>query len=350
MECDMLRSQRQQSGQAAVLGMLCIFTMVIFVILSVNTGTLTNDRIRFQTTMDATAYAGAYEQARTLNRLTEINQQIVALVDELRERLNAQEWGQPPCSCLDYSPAADALIDSYQPRLDALAIKYQKVNQLGQTLTKLAARHTGDKNLLGDGAWNPFHLDFFDNQANSPTSWSDLVPSDRVQDTLFSYLYTKSCRCCGTCCPYPGYIREPLPLVTWFYKADPTEMVFFPAKLRGTPLREFMDAPGEGYFGATTVGGDDLITSYSAGKPYGGKIGTPDPGNDDWGPTMQPGIDGSTFEQTNFRPVYRARMMGLQEPMTASSGVADPPVTVADMIDQDLWAPEFRGKGDLFLH
>lgn len=345
----MRNGRRRESGQAAVLGMLCVFTLIVFVAMSTNTGTLSSDRTRFQNTMDATAYAGAFEQARILNKLTDINKEIVAAVDDLRELLNNREWRQPPCSCIDYSPTADAIIAAYQDRLDMLAAQFQYWNRAGQTTTKMAARRTGEANLLRRGAWQPFHLDFFQDNVNSATNWDSVVHVDRVETTEFSYLYTKSCRCCNNCCPYPGYIREPLVLTTWFYKNDPDKMVFFPAKMRGTPEKRFMDGPGEGYFGATTTGGMDMITNYAVGKPYDGKVGTPDPGNEGWGPTLLPGIEGSEFDNTNFRPEYKARMAGLQEPMSAQQG-ARPPVTVAGMINTDTWAPEFMGKGELFLH
>lgn len=339
-----------ESGQAAVLAMLCAFAMVVFVAMAANMGTLTSDRTRFQSTIDVTAYAGGFEQARILNKLTQINQQIVYQVNVLRTRLNSQEWQQPPCSCIDYSPRADNLINSYQAVFDNLADRFNAMNQLGQTTSKAAARHTANRNLLGDAAANPYHLGFFQGMEDSPTSWDVVMPASQVQDTQFSYLYTKSCRCCDTCCPYPGYIREPLTLTTWFYKENPETMVFFPAKMRGTPLKRFFDIPGSnGYFGASANGGTDQIASYAVSKPYSGKIGTPDPGNDGWGPTMQPGIYDSGFYNTHFRDDYRARIAGIQEDMGSSQSTGQK-VTVAELIDEDTWAPQYRGKGELFLH
>lgn len=338
-----------RKGQAAVLAMLCLFSLLVFVALAANTGSLVSDRTRWQNTIDATAYAGAFEQARILNKLTDINKEIVSSVNDLRDLLNQREWRQPPCSCIDYSPTADTIIYNYQSRLDALAAEFDRWNRYGQQTTKLAARNTAGKNLLKRGAADPFYLGFFQDSSSSPTSWDVLVPVDRVTTTNFSYLYTKSCRCCNSCCPYPGYIREPLQLNTWMYKSNPEQLVFFPAKMRGTPLKNFFDKPGEGYFGASSNGGMDMMNAYSAGKPYDGKLGTPDPGNDGWGPTYISGIEGSDFDNNNFRPEYRARVTGLKENMGAARRSMNG-VTVAGMINTDYWAPEFIGKGELFIH
>ena len=339
-----------QNGQAAVLAMLCLFTLLVFVAMAANTGSLVSDRTRWQNTIDATSYSGAFEQARVLNKLTEINKEIVAAVNDLRDLLNSREWRQPPCACIDFSPQADQIIYNYQNRLDDLADEFNRWNRMGQQTTKLAARRTAGANLLNAGAADPFHLGFFDEFSESPTSWDELVPVDRVTDTNFSYLYTKSCRCCNDCCPYPGYIREPLQLNTWMYKSNPDQLVFFPAKMRGTPLKNFFDKPGEGYFGGSSNEGSDMMNAYAAGKPYDGKLGTSDPGNDDWGPTYISGIEGSDFDDQNFRAEYRARLAGLQENMGSAPGFGRSDVTVADMINRDYWAPEYVGTGDLFIH
>jgi len=342
--------RNSQSGQAAVLAMLCLFTLLVFVAMAANTGSLVSDRTRWQNTIDATAYSGAFEQARVLNKLTEINKEIVASVNDLRDLLNSKEWRQPPCACIDYSPVADQIIYNYQTHLDALAAQFDHWNKKGQETTKLAAKRTAGANLMRSSAADPRMLGFFEDNASSPTSWDVLVPVDRVTDTNFSYLYTKSCRCCNSCCPYPGYIREPLQLNTWMFKVNPEQLVFFPAKMRGTPAKRFFDKPGEGYFGGSSNGGMDMMNAYSAGKPYDGKMGTSDPGNDDWGPTYISGIEGSDFDNDNFRAEYRARVLGLKENMGSEPGVGRTDVTIAGMINTDYWAPEFVGKGEHFLH
>lgn len=345
---------RSQSGQAAVLATLCLFTMVVFVAMATNMGTLVNDRIRFQNTIDSAAYAGGLEQARMLNKLTQINKEIVGAVDDLRKLLNSREWRQPPCSCLDYSPTADQIIIAYQKRLDVLAAKYKAFNKLGNMTPRIAARNTARMNLLNEAAWNPYHLGFFTTDPDSATAPGVLVPSSQVTDTNFSYLYTKSCQCCGSCCPYTGYIREPLQLNTWFYKTYPESQTFFPAKMRGTGLKQFMDLDGpRGFFGAGSGagGGDDEVTVYAGAKPYEGNLGTSNPGNDGWGPTYDPGISGSPWEKYWFHEEYRTRMAGLKEPMgPPKNGNGQGNITIADMVNVDNWAPKYKGKGELLLH
>ena len=80
-----------QSGQAAVLIALCLFSMVVFLAMATNMGILVSDRIRMQNAADLAAYAGAFEQARILNRLTELNRRIFNVAAMTRKQLTCKD-------------------------------------------------------------------------------------------------------------------------------------------------------------------------------------------------------------------------------------------------------------------
>ena len=366
-----LRSRRAQGqgGQAAVLTAIGLFTMVLFLALAVNTGTLVNDRIRFQNTADLTAYSGAYQQAASLNSMASINSDIYKTVQRLRAALNygpayaAQDnpdnapvfyWNQPACSCLDYSQDAEDMIEFYQRRLDALYDRMEVINSTANTQVKQAATNTAKANLLydlnGNAQTGSDHLSFFGKLTGK------LVGLSRVETTMVGYNFLRSCRCCDGCCLYPQQHVEAIN--SWGYKTD-TGKVYIPVKVRGVPLKNFLDITSNiPYFGAdsTDIQGDnDRLYGYSAAKPFEGNVGTSNPDNLNEGgsfipqnPIYPPSDDLETGDGSvdYFRPSYRARLMGVHENVGASTS----PASMADLIRTDAQDPQFQDKTDYFTH
>jgi hypothetical protein len=361
-----IRNRAGQRGQAAVLSALCLFSMVVFLALATNAGILVNDRIRIQNTADLSAYAGAFEQARTMNQVADINSRIYRHVQRVRGVLNYGPayisndppdsadvfyWRQPPCSCLDYSPAAQAYIKAAQAAINVQAGHARLANKRGQISSRAAATFTASKNFLGPNI-SRRHLYFFQNDGNSPTGQPEgVVNLDRVQDTMVGYNYLRSCRCCLKCCDYPQIHTEPI--TTWVYKADDTK-VYFPAKVKGVPDKNFVDIGprGNGYFGAGATGDpsdNDMLYGYAAAKPYEGIIGTKKPDNDNIGGStipQNPVYPPSTQLEDYFHATYRARMAGINENM----GTANARKSMADLIRADSTEPKFQSKVDYFTH
>jgi len=358
-----LRSTSNERGQSAVLSALCLFVMVVFVALATNSGILVNDRLRMQGTADLTAYAGAFEQARTMNHITDINGGIYGYVQQVRGVLNYGPqymnttppdgagvfyWRQPPCSCLDYSPAAQAYIQTAQGVINAQAAAVLAVNRKGQVSSRAAATFTAGANFL-KMAVGPRHLDFFQTNNASPTSQPDLVDLVRVNETRVGYNYLRSCKCCDGCCLYPSVHVETVS--SWYYKDPDQGLIYFPAMVKGVPWKNFIDlnnAAG-GYFGADADTGPstDMLYGYAAAKPYDGMIGTsnPDNGSETEVP-QQPVYPPSTAYEDYFSSTYRARISGIHEDM----GTRDWSTSMAELIEGDRSEPQFRDKTEYFTH
>lgn len=362
---DRIRKSSRQRGQAAVLSALCLFSMVVFLAMATNAGILVNDRIRMQNTADLAAYAGAFEQARTMNEMATVNARIYKHVQRLRGVLNygpafnSQDppdaanvffWRQPPCSCLDYSPAAEAYINASQVWINGQAAHIQVINRKGQVTSRAAATYTASKNFLGPNI-SPRHLYFFQFDGNSPTGQGAMVNLNRVQDTEVGYNYIRSCKCCQGCCDYPQIHTEPI--TTWLYKSDATK-VYFPAKVKGVPDKNFLDIGrrADRYFGAEASNDPtdtDMLYGYAAAKPYEGIIGTKKPDNDNIGGStipQNPVYPPSTQLEDYFEPTYRARMAGINENMGSSSSSR----SMADLIRSDRTEPKFQGETQYFTH
>lgn len=360
--------KKDQRGQAAVLTALSLFTMVVFLAMATNAGILVNDRIRMQNTADLTAYAGAFEQARTMNEMALLNKRIYIHVQRLRGILNYGPmyvtedppdstdvfyWHQKPCSCLDVSPAAEVYIKIAQATIDAQYQLVRMANVKGQVLSRAAATNTASKNFLGLHL-GPRHLSFFHFNPNSPTAPLGLVELERVPNTMVGYNFIRNCRCCDGCCPYPQIKTHELE--TWAYKGD-DDLVYFPAKVQGVPLKNFLDIGrrNQRLFGADADKhpmASDMLYGYAAAKPFEGIIGTSNPDNDnisidggDANTPMNPIYPPSDDLENFFMATYRARMAGIHENM-GGSGYS----SMADLIADDPREPQFQDKVQYFAH
>ncbi len=364
-----MKTTLPERGQAAVLAALSLFTMVVFLAMAANAGVLVNDRIRMQNTADLTSYAGGFEMARNLNEMARINRQIYDSVQRLRGVLNygpmyvssdppdetdVYYWPQPPCSCLDYSPRAEAVIKVWQLRLHELYAKLELVNHAALARARAAARFTASANFLGKFV-GPRHLSFFMDQPGSPTRGPGLVNLDRVQDTMVGYNFTRSCRCCDGCCLYPQ--TRSVQVQSWGYKAD-NAIAYFPAKVKGVPQKNFLDigTRRNRRFGADADRSplaSDMLYGYAVSKPFEGIVGTSDPDNTYYSASpsdypyafvpMNPVYPPATDLVDYFRPSYRARIAGIFEDM------GDNP-SMADLIRADRSEPQFQSKVQYFTH
>lgn len=377
-----VRTREGQRGQAAVFSALGLFTMVLFLALAVNSGILVNDRIRMQTSADLSAVAGANVQAAGMNKMADLNNEIYRQVQNLRAVLNYGPsyivsdnpdespvfyWSQPKCSCLDYSPDANEVINVYQRRFDSIYQQIVYYNNTVPALADKAARYTAGRNFLdppqGDEDGDNYlpspptgsFYNFSDNPS-SPTNDNKLVDLERVTGTMVGYNFLRSCRCCDGCCDYPQQYTQAVD--SWVYKLD-TGMVYYPVKLKGVPMKNFLDIATRGgsYFGAdaSSSSASDMLYGYAAAKPYEGNIGTQNPDNNNEGgsyvpqnPIYPPSDDLQTVDGSvnYFRPRYRARVLGIHE----NTGSSSAPASMADLVRTDDHDPQFKDKANYFAH
>ncbi len=321
-----------QGGQAAVLTALVLFTCVIFLALATNTGILVNDRIRMQNTADLAAYAGALEQARSLNEMAETNLEIWRTIGECRHVLATTNWTQcDDCECNPYQEAdAEAYIAGCKARIQDLADHFIEVNRAAPQAAYQAALNTAAGNMPGtDSGGNFYH---FDLDAESPTfaRRPGLIIVDRFTKVRINYQFNYCCRSSnGTCmlvyAKHPSSIQQ---WEGWFFKEDPVnDLVYFPNRVNGTPAGNYLDLPRRApesasksttYFASDAVGGRDPLRAYAVAKPFEGNIG-PDWDTSELGGNILQGWVYDTYSaaplQPYFQPTYRARIAGLHEPL-----------------------------------
>jgi len=373
------KRRAEQSGQAAVLIALSLFSLVVFLAMATNMGILVNDRIRMQNAADLASYAGAFEQARSLNRLTHINKRIFVVANNVRKGLTCpgkppasitpedvvniddgilpcNKWGNPMFG--DYRVWPDllcreenmivpnAILDLAQIQMNVLAAAFRLESVRANTTAMRTARFTADGNFKGLG--RPSKINFFQLDPRSPTGRLKGLFEWERHTTQFEWAFFQVPGKCN--CP-PGGLFPPKrpkwcvtkvdadPLDTWFKKKTKGPTIYFPTSVHGVPAKNFLDLPGRknrGYFGAGTVPGkgrSDMLWAFSVAKPYGGHLGSIDPdGAIDNGAfkvngvfiikTGTAGVDGyswKSFENAGnwdaFIEQYRARMAGLQEDM-----------------------------------
>lgn len=371
------RETSAQRGQAAVLVALSLFCMVIFLALATNVGIVVNDRIRMQNAADLAAYAGAFEEARALNRMTEINRRIIMAADDIRKHLTCPTIPTDPTEIVSLESECDknghrvwpmlfcdqkvpkAILKVGQIRMDLLADMFMVENMRAIQPAMRAARATVDANFHGTA--RPTKSSFYEWHKNSPT-FRLLDPMIKVEraKTTFTYAMWRWAGQCGC----PTFKPFPIPnikgcldvfneeLDTWFYKANPGPTVYFPVRANGTPQKEFLDF-GEGrksfFEGRRLINSIDGIWTFAVAKPFGGNIG---PRNDQNGELQRihwkillahkttNGYDYDSFEDggtwDKFVPKYRARMSGLQDNMKVdeTGGGSMRPL---DLMKIDLW-------------
>ncbi|MFM7200983.1 MAG: pilus assembly protein TadG-related protein [Myxococcota bacterium] len=370
--------QRTQKGQAAVLVALGLFCMVIFLALATNVGIVVNDRVRFQNAADLAAYAGAFEQARALNRMTEINRRMIMVADDIRKHLTCKDLPTDPKEIITLESdcdknghrvfpmlfcdqkVPDAILKVGQARLDALAALFMLENTRATQPAIRAARMTADANI--HGLARPTKSNFYEWNKQSPTNrlLEPLIKVERAQTTFTWAMWRWAGHCgCPTFKPWPipnikgcldVFNRD---LDTWFYKDTPGPSVFFPARVNGVPQKEFLDF-GEGrksFFEGRRkpIGISDGIWAFAAAKPFGGNIGPELDQNGElqtirfkiWiaSKTVK-GYDYDSFEDADtwdkFVPQYRARMMAIQEKMVVDDGAGRTPITPLEIMKYDL--------------
>ncbi len=366
------RKRATESGQAAVLIALCLFSMVVFLAMATNMGILVNDRIRMQNAADLAAYAGAFEQARILNRLTQLNRRIFNVAAMTRKQLTCRDLPDLD-EAIHYESTIDcdrgtrtlvalgcnrpprgpeAYIKAQVARMKIDAAMFMALNHRGKGSPNRAARFTAIRNFPGLG--RPRHHSFYDWMDGSPTSKlppKPLIKVERAQ-TTFHYAQWYRRGQCSFCPAWKrvGFIWIPIniggcifvypsgPHKTWFYKSPPGPNVFFPVRVNGVPKKGFLDIRNlrGGYFGGDAqrgvIRGTDELWAFAVAKPYGGFIGPSDGQGEAHSVTFKFWIkrktatvyDWDSFNRNGvgakFFPTYRARMAGLQERMMAPEG------------------------------
>lgn len=326
-----LRSARRRAGQAAVLIALALFSLVITLALATNMGILVNDKIRMQNAADLAAYGAAYKEAQTLNRLVQINKEILEITRRCRDTLTSTVWTGEICTCRNISPQAEQVINSCQQELDAKAMEFEIQASYAQTVAqaKAVAQSTLEANVSGLGGGG--HFDFFDTSSNSATrqgaytikgGGAAIANLERVEDTIFNYPVLKQCQF-GPSCISVGPVPSPnYDMKTWYHKDDRDPDVWVMVGVSGTMRSRYLDIDGGrdgGYFGATSDGGGpDTMYAVAVAKPYDGSVGPAEPpvdyyknGNLPQGPYYT--SSGLQYPEETMVEEYRARIAGINE-------------------------------------
>ncbi len=343
------RFQPRRRGQAAVFVALCLMSLLLVVAFSTNTGIVVNDRIRMQETADLATYAVAYSEAASLNDITKKNQAIADAAQDCRTVL--AHGGAPwvwPCNCTSTDPGAEIALQLCKVELDMAILDFVSTASYGRTVTP--ALEAGMATAKANFAGSERRTTFFDDIPGSPTAmgtywvtWTTnfagggAIPSiadfQQMRDTAFNYQFMQFC---GSHCAPSGLAMSPTyTLPTWFYKDDKEPDVWVAGRVAGTPAKRFLDTDyrsggtDNGYFGASSTGGDDLLVAYAVAKPYDGSVGPSNlsglaaNGNSTPSPVYQAkGID---YPEMSMYDEYRARMAGIQDGLT---GGLDPATLV----------------------
>jgi len=325
-----LRRVRQRAGQAAVLIALTLFSLVIFLAMATNVGILVNDKIRIQNAADMAAYGAAYKEAQQLNKLVQINKQILEVARRCRQTLTSTVWTGEICTCENTSPQAELVIEACQQEMDLLAQQFEFEASYQQTVAqaKAVAQSTLDANVSGLGS----NLDFFDAASSSATrsgayrlattNAPALANFERVEDTIFNYPVLKQCPFGPSCIsvgpvPSPNYDME-----TWYHKDDKNPDVWVMVAVKGTMQSKYLDIDGggsSGYFGSSSDGGaPDTMYAVGVAKPYDGSVGPSEAPADFYRNANLP--DGPYYTPSSIQypeeamiDEYRARLAGINE-------------------------------------
>ncbi len=310
---------------------LALFSLVITLALATNMGILVNDRIRMQSAADLAAYGAAYKEAQTLNRLVQINKDILAIARTCRNTLTGTVWTGEICTCRNVSPQAELVIDACQAALDAKALEFQVQASYAQTVAPArdVARSTLEANVSGLSGGG--HFDFFDSSSNSATregaytvegGGAAIANLQRVDDTIFNYPVLLQCQF-GPSCVSIGPVPSPnYNMSTWYHKDDRDPDVWVMVGVSGTMRSRYLDidgGSGGGYFGATSDGGGpDTMYAVAVAKPYDGSVGPAEPPTDYYRNGNLPQgfyytASGLQYPEETMVEEYRARIAGINE-------------------------------------
>jgi len=355
-----LRTVRRRAGQAAILIALALFSLVIFLAMATNMGILVNDKIRMQNAADMAAYGAAYKEAQQLNKLVEINEQILDIAENCRRTLTSTVWTGVICTCENTSPQAELIIKQCQADMDNIAMEFERQAHYSRTVgaAKLVAESTLNANVgrLGDD------FDFFENASSSATregayrlqTTGDPAIADfeRVDNTIFNYPVLKQCQFGPSCIsvgpvPSPNYEMD-----TWFHKDDTDPDVWVMVAVKGTMNSKYLDIDGggsNGYFGSSSDGGSpDTMYAVGVAKPYDGSVGPAATdgvyrdANFPSGPYYTE-LGTQLFTRQTMIMEYRARLAGINE---WNGGVANNPKSA---LSQAQWS-QISANASKFRH
>jgi hypothetical protein len=344
-------------GQAAVLMALSIFAMLLLLAMATNVGTVVNDKIRMQTTVDAATYAVAYSEAASLNELVELNKGIVDAVKVCRQIMQTGTAGamwidELPCACQNRSIAAEVALRACQVNVDIAIGRFIARARYDQTVSPAirAGEATADANFAN------VNVSFFDSVPGSPTAmgtywvvggfnlpsppirWPSVADFRQVSDTKLNYMVLTMCGSPPACVPTPRLSNETT-LKTWFYKKDRDPDVWVAGRVSGTPEKQFLDtAYGSGsndggFFGASSTGGSDEIFAYSVAKPYDGSMGPSELNGIQQNGNMVNALGvynarGVGYPKLSMYDEYRARLAGVNENLEGT-------LTPSDLVQLD---------------
>jgi hypothetical protein len=336
----MLKATRRRSGQAAVLIALSMFSLVVFLAFATNMGIMVNDKIRIQNAADMGAYSAAYREAQVLNRLTQINKEILNEARRCRQILESRIWQGAPCACVAIAPDGDALINGCESRIRSLGQQFIAEAEYNASVGSALQAGRAALNANVPDLANTTGSHFFENSPASPTSQGSGITQSQATITsfvqlqsMFDYFVQPSCACLAGCCFLPQVPRiSPITFGTYYMKPDAEPDLWVMSEASGAMKSSYLDiaySPGGGdggYFGGSSSGSDDVMTAIAVAKPFDGSVGPTfaytfydggsrldgfAAGNNSGSPIQYSAQ--FTIPESFMQPTYRARLAGLHE-------------------------------------
>ena len=240
-------SKAREAGQAVLVLLMVAVCMLLFLSLLYHSGTVILLKMKLQNTADASAMAGATEQARGLAAIAKLNSNIVDLIIAANE----DTFGDHDAFLAD--PEAEAYIDGeYLERIEQLVQQIQDVQARAPGRVQLAAQEVARRNLGGSAfEWHSPKL----TQRGSEV----LVKLEDRKEEEFHYVVKAT----EDSPPHHRKLRAPT-----YFRGMTKEIVYSAVEVRAENL-----VLGDSIFPSTVT----EMSAYAAAKPWGGHIDGFDP-------------------------------------------------------------------------
>lgn len=240
-------SSDRQSGQAVLVLLMVAVCMLLFLSLLYHSGTLILLRMKLQNTADASAMAGATEQARGMQAIAKLNSNIVDLIIEANE----DTFGDHDAFHADLE-AATYIDGEYLERIEELVQQIEDVQTRAPGRVRLAAQEVARRNL--DGSMFGWHSPKL-TQLGSEV----LVKLQDRKEEEFHYIVKAT----EDSPPDHRKLRAPT-----YFRGMTDEIVYSAVEVRAENLNL-----GDSIFPSTVT----EMSAYAAAKPWGGHINGFDP-------------------------------------------------------------------------
>ena len=289
----MIRSQKRESGQSAVLIALLMIVLTVIIAFTTNLGTIATERMVLQNAADLSAFSAAATQAGELNKLRERNQQIWQTLKLARQTMEPSQYaifplwwdGTADCSCparaaaqVLTAPAAEGVIAGYRATVEGLSGVYIAQNLAANLKVRSAATDGANANLQGSGnKLDPITT----NLSAPPGAPLFAAKQDKVDVSYHGWCIFQ----CGPVGPIPIRALQVKnhELKSWFYRdtSRSGETIFVSGIKDATFQNKLLDTgvvnsyfSGKCGIGSSEGGnGRCTMSAYAAAHPHHGKMG-----------------------------------------------------------------------------